>query len=44
MGNLSFEEEVDAAAMFQVLCISIFCLHPGLLQAVSIMVTHFLLR
>lgn len=43
-GGLRFEEEVEAAALFQVLCISILCLHPGLLQAISIMVTHFLLR
>lgn len=44
MGNLSFEEEVEAAALFQSLCISILCFRPGLLQGISIMVTHFLLR
>lgn len=43
-GILSFGEEVEAVALFQVLCISILCFHPGLLQAISIMVTHFLLR
>lgn len=43
-GDLRFEEEVEAAALFQVLCISILCLYPGLLQAISVMVTHFLLR
>lgn len=42
--DLRFEEEVEAAALFQVLCISILCLYPGLLQAISVMVTHFLLR
>lgn len=40
---ISFEEEVVAAAMSQVLYIS-FLLPPWLLQAVSIMVTQFLLR
>lgn len=42
--GLRSEEEVDAAALFPVLCIRILCLHPGLPQAISTMVTHFLLR